>query len=660
MLMCCGGCHLARQNMDLSPVPKNQKIQWLNYVIPLPKEVAIERQLECPLSQVRVRVRENASDVECYAAKKLAKILKKKINDRSGAFEILLGVCDANGMVQGLHIPQAAKLNDLPNRQQAYYVTPHGENRLVVTALDEKGLFYGAMTLKQLIEPMIKFGKARIPLCEITDWPDLAERGRWGRNHKEIENPAFIDNDIEWFALVKLNLIEAMQLPYEFGENDEILVWFDADKLELAHLNAIHYVPTIRHLDRLAANGFYDVFSEIEGQGKKAHALAGNGSKCIAPCTSNPKLAEILGKWFTKIAAYEYVDEIMCYLSEHHVQCQCEQCAEGNQYVGEARAIIKAWRTAKEQYPDLRLRILLTQGSYETNDQILRVVPPQVGISYYHGGYTYRSSKDPLIDSLLADYAAKGRWLGCYPILTPSWRIVCPWSCPQYVRFRCRELVDKKLSNVAWFKQENRRLHDFNLTAAAEWSWNVRGRNEREFTIAWATRKGIKNPQLVADWAEQIGPASWNLYGAGFPFVFANQPEKKTIQVSRKANFGQGIYRYWDSLDALQNDIRVTEKALDVIKQTGHRPLIAETKVINGYLRVVRYIALASNWTPETAPDISELKKACRQVNRGLKAWVGSMQIGPARREQQFAETMGITDQILAYYRQLQQENRHN
>mgnify|MGYP000194135143 CR=1 FL=1 len=44
---------------------------------------------------------------------------------------------------------------------------------------------------------------------------------------------------------------------------------------------------------------------------------------------------------------------------------------------------------AQKVSPKLRLRLLLTQGSYAQNIAIIKQAPPEVGITYYDGGRTY-------------------------------------------------------------------------------------------------------------------------------------------------------------------------------------------------------------------------------------------------------------------------------
>ena len=57
---------------DSSPVTTQEEAGWLRRLIPLPKEVRIERKVVLPASDVRLRVRSGAGDVEKNAADKLS------------------------------------------------------------------------------------------------------------------------------------------------------------------------------------------------------------------------------------------------------------------------------------------------------------------------------------------------------------------------------------------------------------------------------------------------------------------------------------------------------------------------------------------------------------------------------------------------------------
>ena len=48
-------------------------------------------------------------------------------------------------------------------------------------------------------------------------------------------------------------------------------------------------------------------------------------------------------------------------------------------------------------------------------------------------------TETPSLNEFQKQYAKDGGWLGCYPQLTASWRIVCPWSAPQFIKARMTE-----------------------------------------------------------------------------------------------------------------------------------------------------------------------------------------------------------------------------
>ena len=56
-------------------VSKQEQAQWLRWLVPLPKQIRIEKKIELPASDVRVRLRKGAGDVEQTAAGELRGLL---------------------------------------------------------------------------------------------------------------------------------------------------------------------------------------------------------------------------------------------------------------------------------------------------------------------------------------------------------------------------------------------------------------------------------------------------------------------------------------------------------------------------------------------------------------------------------------------------------
>lgn len=631
-------------------VTTDEARQWLRWVIPLPKKVRLEGMVTVPAAEVAIQLRQNATDVEQNARNELVELIRAKTGTAPGAsgFRILVGVCDAEGKIDGREIPSAEQLAALPNAEQAYVIAPLAERGLAVAALTPRGVYHGLKTVSQLIEPKLAAGKVTVPLVAVLDWPDLAERGLWGGS---------ASRDVQYMADRKMNLIES-HTTIGFDDQGRGTVTIDGETQDAARLHAIKWVPIITHLDHLSRTGIFDRYPELKGKGDRAQHPT--HSTVVAACFSQPKTAEILAQWFESLAATEGVRDINVWLSEiEGIECDCEKCAQGNQYALETAAAVRAWQLACKKYPDVRLRVLLTQGSYPSNDKVLAAAPAPVGITYYSGSTTYDSTRDPMIYPLLEQFAAEGRWLGVYPQLTASWRIVCPWSGPQFIKYRMTEFVDKKLACLCGYATPDNRYYDFNVTAAAEWSWNAHGRDEREFAAAWATRRGLSDPDKAAEWAVMLGPVGWDVYGSRVPHSqFFGQAARLIKGRHKPAWVGEkGMFRHFPDVAAMDADLATCDKALVLAEELSDPALVAETHVIRGYVRMIKSIYLIADRIAgkkkldaedkaAVQTTFVELSSACDEVTTNLEVW--RQAVAPDDRSPRFTDTIDVTRQTVA------------
>jgi len=148
------------------------------------------------------------------------------------------------------------------------------------------------------------------------------------------------------------------------------------------------------------------------------------------------------------------------------------------------------------------------------NDKVLASITPETRITYYSGQKTYDSSHEPMIYPLLESFSRSGHWLSVYPQLTNSWRSIFPFTGPHFIKARMMEFVEKSLHGFSGYATPANGYYDFNIAAAAEWSWNSSGRSARQFAEAYATRLKFKQPRLFADWADLIGQTGWHLAGS--------------------------------------------------------------------------------------------------------------------------------------------------
>ncbi|MBB6095949.1 hexosaminidase [Povalibacter uvarum] len=79
--------------------------------------------------------------------------------------------------------------------------------RIVVSAADSRGLFYGAVTLWQLMTPGAAADSIALPALAINDSPRFRWRGLMLDSARHFQSPQFIKQFIDWMALHKLNVL---------------------------------------------------------------------------------------------------------------------------------------------------------------------------------------------------------------------------------------------------------------------------------------------------------------------------------------------------------------------------------------------------------------------------------------------------------------------
>ncbi len=630
-----------------APLSPDEQRQWLRRVIPLPKEASILEARRLPVDGVVILLEADAGDVERAGAELLAAALKTRVVVQApeGCFRLLVGTCDEAGTMGGHRIAQAGRLSALKNSDQAYTIAPVGDDALALTGLTERGVYYACLTMAQLSRWKVRRNYLTLPIASVLDWPDLAERGEWGGN---------CSTDIQWMSAHKMNLAE-VHCELNVTPDGTGTASIAPDLLEQGRLHAFKVVPIVTHLDQLAGSGIFRVYRELIGEGESARLRGYEDT--IAPCFSNPRMLSLLTDWMICLGRQTNVTDICCWLSENSVQCGCAQCSLVSQHVLETRTLVQAYQQAVKQCPNLKMRILLTQGSYAHNDQALSECPPEVGVSYYDGGRTYDSSRDPMIYPLLEEFAAGGRWLGVYPQVTASWRIVCPWSGPQFVKYRMTEFVDKSLSNLTAYATPHNRLYDFNVTAAAEWGWNAHGRDEREFAICWAIGRGIRDPEKAAEWAVTLGPVGWDVYGSGVPFPAYFGAAGRAMTGRVPPQLGTGMFRYFPTDERFAEDRAACAKAAKLAEELAFPEITAETKVISGYLTMIESQYSLLKWmSREVAPTdedrlamrdtLTTFSEAAQAVSAGLAQWEQAcLNKGIGGR---LADTVNVTEQTAA------------
>ncbi|NPV48040.1 MAG: hypothetical protein HPY69_13855 [Armatimonadetes bacterium] len=632
----------------LSPRAAADWVQWLS---PLPKQVHLTGRAAVPVTRLRLRLPHAPTELD----RNLADELSAALQSRTGVKPNLGGVLQPTSVVMDFRRqPDVSRLlAGKRNADQAYCLEMTASaSELTVTchALTDRGSYYGMKTLKQLLLPTVS-GEGRtatvdIPAGRIVDWPDLEERGQWGGS-------AF--QDLEWLTDLKYNLLEvhANVSVDAAGVGHASMA---PTVLERCRRFGVRVVPIIHHLEQLVDSGLFEAYPMLLAK----DADTGNPSQRVI-CFARPEIVKPLADWLVDLGNTPGVTEVMVWLSEEGKGCQCEQCCQAVRFVQELEACVKALRAAQQSCPHLGLRVLLTQGSYDQNAQVLEALPADVKVSYYHGGLTYNTERKPMIYPVLESYLRQKRWLGVYPTLSSNWLTVAPFSNPEFTHYRLTEFVDKGLSNIVAYIVPTAHYYRVNTEGGLEWAWNAHGRNPREFAVSYAVRHSLKDPETFAQWTEALGPVSWDLYASNFPYLERwGAPVAQIAAGKMRFDLGQSIFAAYSRAEQFDENLVRCDTALALAEALGDPEYIAETRIVRGYTQTLRAVYRLSRLVhgdegvraedrDAAARWFAEAQEGLEAVTDSYPAWSQACQapLGPTAPER-FTGTLTLMETLAA------------
>lgn len=484
------------------PVSEAEQHVWIQHLLPLPHAIAITQAAEVAPGEVGLLINAGAGPVQAQIRDELTALFQESAGHAptGSAFQIFLGVLDGQGRVGGQAVADAGRLKNCPNSKQAYLIRPVGDAGLVVAALDETGLYYGAQTLRQLLSAGMTPGGVKIPLASVTDWPDMEERGIWN-------SPRVVPS----LSALKLNY-----LTYVSGHVKSGNAWHrptvDPGMLDILRRHAmagrVQMIHHLNYFDRLF--GIYKTHPELIGQGAGAvcegeqYKYAKRDIPVI--CASQPLWKTIVADMLAALGE-QNSPEVSVWLSEFKGQCQCAQCSKSGltQTQLESKLVVDAWQSIRAEYPEMGLRIFYSQGdATPATAQALSALPPEVKIERVYSIYP------PFLEA-----AQRGQWVlsfsGYNCITTPDdcfrmpERIISPITNGYAAKLKGVLSISGHYYGAGLIPPDYyAEIYGFPLSAVAEWSWNVNGRTPRQFTEAWATRAGYDRPALFADWVEKM------------------------------------------------------------------------------------------------------------------------------------------------------------
>lgn len=608
-------------DIQLTAVSKDEAMTWIQYVVPLPKQIEILGKITLMPKEIAIAPpRKSTPIIEQTLQELRATVGSTKAEETAVKPTFVLTL--------QLGSTEAQKLQTLDNSNQAYRIFPETDYQgLRLVALSPRGLYYAGKTLQKLIQAHTTEDQVKIPIIRVIDWPDMEDRGLWGSDSYLW---------LKWMGERKMNIEEQISFLSvdNQGEGHARLKTGREPMVEEGPLYGVKPVPVVLHLEQLSGKGIFEAYPELRAQGGEEGAI----------CYSQPAIVDVLADWIVELGNLHGVESVDVWLTENlHGKggCQCPQCRKHNRDLLETRAVLAGWKQAKKRIGNIGLRILSSEETDDSNALILREIPPEVKFWYYHSLFTYTSRETPMIKSEIANAARAGHWVGVCPSLVSKIGFTQPFTGAQFIHYRMNEFVDKNISGFIGYATPRIRYARFNVEAAAEWSWNAKGRSPHEFALSWAVRKGIDNPEKFAEWSDTIGPVAWDVYGSEWP---GGETRHATKPVARKLRNGTlpelGFVKWgvfpspWGDIkspEQLDSDVDAARRAVKLARELGVPQIVQESLIIQGYINSLKALwNLKSLVSPEgVAPENRKVARnyfemyldALEQAAEALPKW---------------------------------------
>ncbi len=580
-------------NLKGETIPVNQEEfnQWLLHLLPLPHHIAITEKTTLAPSEVGIQLTTGSGEIEQHAIEEFKNFFKQKtgIEPTGDKFKILCGVLDKDNRVCGFKVNRAEELKKLPNKEQAYLMQPFGNDKLIIAALDPKGIYYGIVTLKQLLGKNITREIVSIPMAKILDWPDLKYRGSWCIS---LDNQSII-----WESSLKLNFNDWLPVTYILsGRNAGSPSWKDwkirinRGNINCGKLHAFTRFVREAHFNFPQWHRRLEKFyPELLGKGKNAWQAAkglpyGPPRQFQCPCASNPLFEDLLAS-LMEASARAGIDHVMFWTTEYFGHCECENCKDKNQYVLETRALINAWKRVRKKYPDFSIALFYSfrkndgskRPSPDTGDKVVTELLNSDVKTIVRACYSIdQDGENPPFDTL----AENDKVLISQHLPSLCNRELCS-SLKNYQK-RIDHLLRAKWQGGAAFtilrdKEINAQNYNaFRLAAIAEWGWNNKGRNLSQFAEAWATINDYKQPAKFARFILLLEPIAGKTIG-------------------RKLNFSQQKTYFKNALDGKEwlfpvktkeKNLNRCQEALKLAEEIGALQWILDAETALAFLEV--------------------------------------------------------------------------
>jgi hypothetical protein len=183
-------------------------------------------------------------------------------------------------------------------------------------------------------------------------------------------------------------------------------------------------------------------------------------------------------------------------------------------------------------------------------------LPPEVKF-----GYVYGNRK------IFDDCARAGRWVA-------AWNVKAGNHISD-IRNHLKQLHDGRWKGAYGYAGGPQ-----GIAAVAEWSWNVDGRSQREFLLAWATRQGYKDAARAADWLELIGPLAGYQYRSRYTMrAIAGRIKARSLPSHP-----------FPAIHSFDERIQGAQQAVSMARELGDLDWVAKAEGTVAYYRLLKAI----------------------------------------------------------------------
>jgi len=329
--------------------------------------------------------------------------------------------CPAAGyallMFSGDVMPGVEKSELPPEAAAEGYVLNVTDKGVVITAVSERGLFYGMMTLEQLLDAARTLRVGALPCVRIVDWPAIAMRG-YHEDYGRDQLPTVEDHKrtIRLLAQYKMNthlwFIESNHFKYAFdpdlgSEYDRFTFDELREVVAYAHQYYIEVIPVVEllaHMEFTLNNPKYAPLAEVEGSG--------------VLCPTSDESFDLVRKM---------VNEIAPAFDGRYFHCALDESAAVGQ--GKSAEAVKA-KGIEQVYADYYTRMndlikshgktMMMYGDIVLNHPgILKLLPKDIVMMYWdYGDAAHHPGFDTLAQSGLTtvSLSALWDWANLYPM----------------------------------------------------------------------------------------------------------------------------------------------------------------------------------------------------------------------------------------------------